>query len=524
MRLVQPQERHKREASQRFLAKQHAYETELVNWCGELYFDPYAWVMGAFPWGEPNTLLENETGPDVWQTAMLCEIRDELYLKNFDGNAPVDPLQYARASGHGIGKSAFVSWINLFLMSTRPYCSGVVTASTAPQLRTKTWAELAKWRALCITGHWFTITAGQHLSMYHNEHKATWKVVGQTCKEENSEAFAGNHAANSTPYFIFDEASGIPDKIFEVAQGGLTDGEPWFLCFGNATKNSGFFHKITFGIWKRYWNAKSIDSRTCKKTNKGLLDRWKEIYGEASDWYKVRVRGLPPDSGTVQFISRELVQGSRTRPMVSPEEFQPYIIGVDVARFGDDKTVIKTRRGRDARSVNKIEMRGASTTEVAARVALHVDKLGVRNCAAPFVDGGGIGGGVIDAYRALGRSCIEINFGGKPTDKRYRYKGDEMWGLMKEWLAIGCIPPNDEDLEAQLVIREFGYTVNENKINLESKDELKSRGEVSPDDADALALTFAEPVGPLEHKHPLPPTAQRTAKKKDYDPFSRIGR
>ena len=498
-------------------------ELDLAELCGELYFDPYAWVMAAFPWGEAGTPLANELGPDDWQREALEELGADLRARDFNGQDPVDPLQYARASGHGIGKSAFVAWVILFIMSTRPHCSGVVTASTAPQLRTKTWPELAKWKSMCLTGHWFGMNTGQSLAIYHKQHKLTWRTVGQTCKEENSEAFAGNHAATSTPFFIFDEASGVPDKIFDVAQGGLTDGEPWMLCFGNPTKNSGFFHKITFGKWKQYWNAKSIDSRDCKQTNKKLLKQWEEVYGLDSDWYRVRVLGLPPSSGSLQFISRELITGAQRRNSEHHEDFQPFVIGVDVARFGDDASVIWTRRGRDARLVPKKKVRGYSTTQLAALLATHVDQLGANNCAPPFIDGGGVGGGVVDAYRALGRKCIEVNFGSKPNDKRYRFKVDEMWGNMREWLATGAIPHDDEDLETQLVVREFGYTIAENKINLESKDDLKARGEQSPDDADALALTFAEPVGQLDQMYPTNPHGiHQPTTPATYDPFGRL--
>ena len=143
--------------------------------------------------------------------------------RGFDGVDAVSPIRMATASGHGIGKSTIVGWLVCWIMSTRPHCIGTVTANTFVQLQTKTWSAIAKWKELCITSHWFEMTG---TTMYHKEAPKTWFASAQTCREENSEAFAGQHAANSTSFYIFDEASAVPDKIWEVAEGGLSDGEP----------------------------------------------------------------------------------------------------------------------------------------------------------------------------------------------------------------------------------------------------------------------------------------------------------
>ena len=122
-------------------------------------------------------------------------------------------------------------------MSTRPYCKGVVTANTAEQLRSKTWSELSKWHSKCITKEWFAFHAGRgNMKIVHVDHPEEWNCQAQTSKEENSEAFAGLHAASSTPFYIFDEASAVPDKIFEVREGGTTDGEAMTFDFGNPTR------------------------------------------------------------------------------------------------------------------------------------------------------------------------------------------------------------------------------------------------------------------------------------------------
>jgi hypothetical protein len=169
------------------------------------YANPLGFVQWAFPWGKGT--LANLTGPDDWQREFLEQLGQEVAARGFDGMHPVDAIRMATASGHGIGKSTLVAWIVVWIMSTRPHCQGTVTANTFTQLQTKTWAAIEKWTALSITGSWFTTTGSL---LYHREHKETWFCSSQSCREENSEAFAGQHAATSTSFYLFDEASAIP--------------------------------------------------------------------------------------------------------------------------------------------------------------------------------------------------------------------------------------------------------------------------------------------------------------------------
>lgn len=185
----------------------------LADECSKYYADPYGWVMWAFDWGYGE--LEGFEGPDVWQRDMLIDVGKQVIDRKFDGISPVDPIREATASGHGIGKSAITAWLILWIMSTRPYAKGIVTANTSDQLRTKTWGELGKWRTRCIIGHWFEYNNGRgSMSLYHKSWPESWRVDAQTCREENSEAFAGLHSANSTPFYLFDEA--CHDDITEV--------------------------------------------------------------------------------------------------------------------------------------------------------------------------------------------------------------------------------------------------------------------------------------------------------------------
>ena len=253
--------------------------------------DPLGFVLFAFPWAEPGTPLEHHSGPDTWQAQFLLDLGAEVRQRNFNGTTPVQAIRTAVSSGHGVGKSTLVAWLVLWIMSTRPHARGTITANTFNQLETKTWAQIRKWAKLALNAHWFSVS---ERSLSFRGSPETWACSIQTCRVENSEAFAGQHAADSTSFYIFDEASGIPDQIFEVAEGGLTDGEPMIFLFGNPTQNSGKFHRVVFGAERDRWNSRTIDSRQSSLTNKQQIAEWIEDYGEDSDFVRVRVRGLDP--------------------------------------------------------------------------------------------------------------------------------------------------------------------------------------------------------------------------------------
>ena len=199
----------------------------------------------AYPWGEKGTPLEHEEGPDANQRQFLIDLGAEVKARGFRGGDPVMPIQMCVSSGHGTGKSVLAAWIANWIMSTRPHSIGTVTANTFKQLETRTWAAIRHWTKLCITAHWFDI---RRTGIYAKESPEDWKVVMQTCREENAQAFAGQHAKGSTSWYLFDEASNIPDAIWDVAFGGLTDGEPMFFAWGQPSRTNGRFHDICFRL------------------------------------------------------------------------------------------------------------------------------------------------------------------------------------------------------------------------------------------------------------------------------------
>jgi len=492
-------------------------EDQLIDEIGRFTYDPLGFVLFAFQWGEGE--LAGKTGPRDWQIDVMEEIREKL----LDGSiTSMEAIQQAVASGHGIGKSALVAWLILWAMSTCPDTKGVVTANTETQLKTKTWAELAKWHRLSINAHWFDLTATA-LYASHPDHEKTWRIDMVPWSERNTEAFAGLHNEGKRILLVFDEASAIPDLIWEVAEGALTDEDTEIIwcAFGNPTRNTGRFREC-FGRFRHRWSTRSIDSRSVPGTNKAQLQKWIDDYGEDSDFVRVRVRGVFPRAGSTQFIPADVVHEAAQRD-TEYDKSAPVIVGVDVARFGDDESVIYTRVGRDAKQFAPLRFRGLDTMQLAARVAEHCDSFTLsvdRRPDALFVDGGGVGGGVVDRLRQMGYDVTEVQFGAKASEpKKYANKRAEMWGRMREWLAIGAIE-DDPELRDQLISVEYAITTDD-RVILERKDKMKERGLSSPDLADALAITFAEPVAMIDVRHPSRQGAQRTDRRA-YDPYAKV--
>jgi hypothetical protein len=468
-----------------------AVDRELADFVSQFYADPLGFVQACYPWGEPGP-LQHHTGPDAWQAEQLAGIGEEVRANGFNGHDPVPAIRRVTASGHGIGKSAEVGWLVDWIMSTRPHCQGTVTANTFTQLQTKTWASIRAWTKLCLTGHWFTVGDRR---MYHPDFPETWFVALQSSQESNSEAFAGQHAATSTSFYVFDEASAIPPVIWEVAEGGLTDGEPMIFTFGNPTRNTGKFHEVCFGKGRDKWHAVSIDSRTSKLTNKALIEEWLAEYGEDSDFFRVRVRGLPPRASDLQFIDAGRVYEAQKR-QVFPLADEPLIAGLDVSDGGSAWTVCRFRRGPDARSVPPIRIPGEKSRDRDLIISLLAERLRDaapdRKIAALFIDSA-FGAPIYERLKVLGFTNVhEVRFGGDSPDRHQANRRAYMWNRLKDWLLSGAIP-TDERLEADLTGP--GFHLNKrDQLVIESKESMQKRGLASPDDGDALALTFAQPV------------------------------
>lgn len=469
-------------------------DEQLAEQISDFYADPLGFVLFAYPWGEPGP-LEKYDGPDKWQRDFLEEWGRQIKERKFDGEVPVMPIRMGASSGHGPGKTTMTAWIVDFIMSTRPHCRGTVTANKWDQLRDKTWAAVKKWTALCITSHWFEINDSR---MYQKDNRDTWFCAPANSKKENSEAFAGQHAADSTSFYIFDEDSGIEDVIHEVAEGGLTDGEPMIFVFGNPTRSYGHFHKVCFGALRNLWHTFKIDARESKFTNKALIGQWIETYGEDSDFVRVRVKGQAPKASELQFIGLDRVEGAQQRALPITFGDEPLVCGVDVSDGGSAWNVVRFRRGFDSRTIPPVRVPGEKVrNDRSMFLAKLADVLQQtydgRKVHAMFFDSA-FGAPYVERLQAMGfKNVHEVRFGGDSPDVHQLNMRAYMWNRMKEWLSHGCIDKRDERLETD--ITGPGFHINkQDKLVIESKEDMKARGVDSPDDADALALTFAANV------------------------------
>ena len=467
----------------------------LLDWLATVQNDPLAFVLGAFPWGEPGTVLADAHGPEAWAIDLMTRIK----LGLIDTNRAI---QEATASGHGIGKSATVAHLILWAFCTFPDTRGVITANTETQLKTKTWAELGKWFNLCFfTRERFQLTATALFSR-DPDRAQTWRIDMIPWSEKNPAAFAGLHNKGRRILLVFDEASEIPDVIWETAEGALTDAatQILWLVFGNPTRNIGRFREcFPGGTHAEFWHSTQIDSRTVSITNKSRFEFWIRAYGPDSDFVRIRVLGQFPRRGLMEFFSIDDINAAMTREDPYTDRTTPLALGVDVARFGLNNSVIFPRKGRDARSIAREVYNGLSTTELSNRVFGMAERLRPDGV---FIDGGGVGGGVVDQCRNMRMHVIEIQFGGKDdisgvifdtAGEKYANKRAAMYGALRAWLKTGAIPLDAQLKTAMLAIK---YTFNKNdQIQLISKEDiLIDHPDVILDDLDALACTFGGPL------------------------------
>lgn len=447
--------------------------------------DPLGMVLFEYPWGEPGTALEAFAGPDHWQVDVLEALREALHDPTQQG-----AIRLGIGSGHGIGKGTLMAWLIRWFITTRPHPQIVVTANTATQLTTKTWRELAKWHRLSVFQDWFDWSQTSYRLRTAPE---TWFASAIPWSEDKPEAFQGAH--DRYVLFGFDEASAIPDIIWDTAEGSMTTPSCLWIATGNLTRPSGRFTEIfPGGRFQHRWRTVQVDSRTARMANQAQIAEWATDYGVESDFFRVRVLGQKPRQAVGQFIGDDLIALARSRYNTRTlDVLQPVIIGVDVARYGDDRSVILVRQGgtiRDQRifhSINTVRLCGYVCETMDAYQEEH---------PVTFVDGVGIGAGVVDQCRARGYPVQEVLGNAAPQDQtHYTNKRAEMWDGMKKWLETrGALDPDDRDFPPDLTGVEYDYDTG--KLRLEKKEDMKARGLASPDLGDALALTFAEPVAP----------------------------
>ena len=486
-----------------------AQETELLTALLALRDDPLAFTMYVYPWGEAGTPLADKEGPHKWQQEELEKVGNHMVKVRFavEQGLPIPIYRAAFSSGRGPGKSALFGMIAHWQLSTHLGAQTIVAANTESQLRSKTFPEIARWITMACNKHWFELEglrvtpATWFAQMVADQLKIDakyWNIQGQTWTEESPESFAGAHNAYGLCQ-LFDEASGIPAPVWTTADGFFTDRTPFRFHFAASQmrRTSGQFFDL-FHNRKKWsdWNVRKLDTRFMPDcVDAEYVRRFIETHGEDSDEVRIEIKGDAPSMGESQFIPSDLVRAAQERQYPTNDPGAALVMGVDPAPRG--RTVIRFRQGRNARdccgSDTRRVLNGQDNVQIAAEVARLVEKWKPDAVCVDF----GMGTGVIDILRHTHKiRVVEVRFGEKPVtlNSEFATRAAELWGFVRDLLGDGEIDRSDE-LFRDLTAREWRWSGREdNKKILEDKEDLRARGIPSPDDADALACTFAARV------------------------------
>lgn len=457
-------------------------ETELIE-ALDIYYDHPAEFL--------EDMLDMEC--DNWQTMVAADV----------ANAP----KVAVKSGQGVGKTALEAGLIIWFLVCRPYSKVIATAPTMQQLYDVLWAEIAKWLDTSKVKQLLTWTKTK---VYMNGDSERWFATAKTAtKPENMQGFHEDHMM-----IVVDEASGVSDPIMEAILGTLTGSDNKLLLMGNPNRIEGVFFDA-FNKDRDKFKTHTVSSRDSKRTSKDNIEMLESKYGKDSDVCRVRIDGQFPKGALDSFISLETVElacsSLNKLEQADVDAAQILHVGVDVARFGDDKTVITPRISTKVFEFRKYVKK--STMETAGNVLMcckeYMKKFPqLKNCIVK-VDDSGVGGGVTDRLKEVIKverlpiKVIPVNNGESATDDYYFNLGGQLWGQVKELLevnfsnnmqgkAVEIELPNDSEMIKQLSVRKYHMT-SKGKIQLESKDDMKKRGLGSPDVADSLALCLYEP-------------------------------
>lgn len=421
---------------------------------------------------------------DSSRTNTYPDKNQELILKSLSNNK----RRKAIKSGHGVGKTALLSWIIIWFMFTRPYCRIPCTAPTQAQLFDILWAEINKWINKMPDKRLSSLLEVTSTHVYNRLNPETWFAVAKTSnKPENMQGF---HAEEIL--FVIDEASGVKSEIFEVISGALSTEGAMCIMTGNPTQISGTFYDA-FHKNRDTWDTFTVSCINSDRVSRDYIETMKKDYGEDSNIFRVRVLGEFPIAQDDTLIPLSWAEQAAMNEFEKPSERASIHIGCDVARYGDDSTEIYVRMENTIVSSNTY--RKQSTMETVGNIMLLINKYDDRLIYVN-VDDTGVGGGVTDRLVELCSNnkfvtINPVNNGSSSNSKYLKNKGTEVWYNMK--LRIRDISiPNDEQLIAQLTTRKYKIGSN-GLIELESKDKMKERGLKSPDKADALALCLIDP-------------------------------
>ena len=503
-------------------------DKELFHQIHELKDRPLDFVRFIFPWGERGTPLHNFSGPRNWQCEEFEELGDFIEQNKILVSQGKTPRVFKKviAAGRGPGKSAFSSMFTSYTQSCVWGGTQIVTANTEAQLRYKTFPEINKWQTLARNAYWFDRTKlkvspkpwfSHMLKEQLHIDTEYYYALGQPWSSENVDAFAGNHSQIGFS-LVMDEASTMPQKLFDVSAGFFTDPSMYrfWYALGNPRRNQGAFYNCFYGKAKAFWKKRQIDSRKVEDVDLEELDQIVQEHGEESDVTKTEVRGEFPSLGDAQFISRDLIlEAQKRRPPKDEANLMPLIMAVDPARFGDSSTVFFFRRGRDAFSIPRVRVKNRDTTYLVSKAVELIKKYDPDYIC---IDSGQ-GHGLIDGLRALKYKVKEVHGSGSSPNPYYANYRTYLWSVCRDWLKGGFLV-DDVDLMTDLSAPEYDFKPGSDKTILESKKSMRKRGVASPDDGDALVYTFA-----IDHALPgkggSGAAKRKSRKPVDWSPFRR---
>ena len=437
-------------------------ENPFVDFIKKYRHDPVSFVKNVF-----------KVEPDEWQTAFLEAIRD-------------NNRRISVRSGHGVGKSTAASWAMLWYLMTRYPVKVVVTAPTSSQLFDALFAEIKRWvKEMPPALSELLEVKSDRIELRPSPTEAF--ISARTSRAEQPEALQGIHSDHVM--LVADEASGVPEAVFEAAAGSMSGHSAVTVLLGNPVRSSGYFFE-THNRLKSEWFTLHVNCEKSKRVSKEFVREMAIKYGEESNAYRVRVLGEFPLSDDDTMIPFSVVEQAMNRD-IEVDRFAPMIYGVDVARFGSDKSALAKKKGnviievKKWRGLDLMQLVGAIKSEYEAEES-HDRPVSI------YIDSIGLGSGVVDRLRELGLPAVGINVSESPAMKgSYINLRAELWGKMKNWLEQrNCVIPKDDDLLADLTAPRYTFN-SSGKLRVESKDEMKKRGLASPDMADACILTLA---------------------------------
>jgi hypothetical protein len=374
----------------------------------------------------------------------------------------------------------------LWFLLTRYPVKVVVTAPTSAQLYDALFAELKRWvKELPQPIQELLDVKQERIELKASATEAF--ISARTSRAEQPEALQGVHSDNVM--LVADEASGVPEAVFEAAAGSMSGHNALTILLGNPVRSSGFFFE-THNRLKDEWWTRRVSCLDSTRVSKEYVQDMKSRYGEESNAYRIRVLGEFPRSDDDTIIPMELLESAKHRDTRAYED-APIVWGLDVARFGSDSSVLCKRQSNVVQTLER--WRNLDLMQLTGAVVAQYEACDHKNRPAEIlVDSIGLGAGVVDRLRELKLPCRGINVSESPAmGGTYLNLRAELWHKAKAWLEKrDCKIPNNEDLIGELATVRYTFTSN-GKIKIESKDDIRRRGLKSPDMADAFVLTFA---------------------------------